>query len=401
MFRAAIRKMAPYLPGEQPARGQRVIKLNTNENPYPPSPRVRAAIMKEAGRLLRLYPPPRADAFLAQASRLYGVPADMMLAGNGSDELLSMLFRAVLDAGDRVAYPTPTYSLYDTLAQIEGARIVGVPFPADFKLPCDALARAKARLTIVCNPNSPSGTFTPVPVIEALARRLSPRLLVVDEAYVDFAAGNALGLVGRHRNVVVLRSLSKSFSLAGVRLGLAFAQGPIIGQLCKVKDSYNLSRLSIAAGSAALAHWRWAARNVARTCRIRDLTARRLRALGFEVPASSANFLLARLPGRPLASVAAGLRRRGILVRYFPQMRDAIRVSIGRPAEMRAFLAALGPLAARLLAGSGRSRPRRRVAPRPATDESRRVRRRLMPDGCLRRSGHGKSRAGGAPGESK
>lgn len=364
MVRAAIRKMAPYVPGEQPAGGEHLIKLNTNENPFPPSPKVALAIRQEALRLLRLYPPPRADRFVAEAARLYGLPADMILAGNGSDELLAMLFRAVLDRGDRVAYPTPTYSLYDTLARIQSARIVRVRFPDDFALPCDALARAGARLTIVCNPNSPSGTFTPVPTIEALARRLSPRLLVVDEAYVDFAADHALDALRRLPNLVVLRSLSKSFSLAGVRLGLCFAQRGLIEQLAKVKDSYNLSRLSIAAGVAALADWRWAARNVARICRVRDRTARQLRAIGFDVPPSAANFLLMRMAGRDLASVAAGLRRRGILVRYFDtaQMRDAMRVSIGRAAEMRAFLAALRPLAARLRSGPHNSPARARRA---------------------------------------
>src|SRR5208337_2939182 len=159
MFREAIERMAPYTPGEQPRPGERLIKLNTNENPYPPSPRVRRAVMHAVdGGALRLYPPPRADDFIAAASRLYRIPRAMILAGNGSDELLGMLFRAALGAGDKVAYACPTYSLYDTLASIQQARVVAIPYPRDFALPLEALARARARLTIVCSPNSPSGT---------------------------------------------------------------------------------------------------------------------------------------------------------------------------------------------------------------------------------------------------
>ena len=170
MFRESIKKMAPYRPGEQPRPGQRLIKLNTNENPYPPSPRVARAIAKAmAGAALRLYPAPRADEFVASAARVYSIPQRMILAGNGSDELLAMLFRATLGGGDTVAYPVPTYSLYDTLALVQEARILHFPLGPDFALPLDALADARANLTIVCSPNSPSGTLTPTRSLGALA----------------------------------------------------------------------------------------------------------------------------------------------------------------------------------------------------------------------------------------
>src|SRR5579872_4121762 len=184
MFRAAIEKMTGYTPGEQPRPGERLIKLNTNENPYPPSPRVRRMVMRVAGESLRLYPAPRADDFVASASRLYGVRKDMILAGNGSDELLAMIFRATLGPGDTVAYPVPTYSLYDTLASIQEARVLRFPVGEDFSIPLDQLAKARARLTIVCNPNSPSGILTPAAKLGKLARALRDRLLVIDEAYV-------------------------------------------------------------------------------------------------------------------------------------------------------------------------------------------------------------------------
>jgi histidinol-phosphate aminotransferase len=363
MFREPIEKMAPYTPGEQPRPGQRLVKLNTNENPYPPSPRVRRAVIKAASAAMRLYPPPRADEFVASAARLYGFPTRMILAGNGSDELLSMLFRAALSPGDSVAYPLPTYSLYDTLASIQEARVVAVPLGPGFTLPLEQLGRERAHLTIVCNPNSPCGTLAPARELEKLARALDGRLLAIDEAYVDFADSNALHLVKRHPNVVVLRSLSKSFSLAGMRLGLCFAQPPVIDALLKVKDSYNLNRAAIAAGAQALEDAAWMRRNVERVKRTRALTQARLGKMGFEVPPSSANFVLARLAGHDMGPVAAALRRRGILVRHFPTsvFCDAIRISIGTPTEMAALFKALEPLVKPYVAASGNGRVRNPV----------------------------------------
>jgi len=356
MFRAAIEKMAPYTPGEQPKPGQRLIKLNTNENPYPPSPRVRRAIAQAvAGDSLRLYPRPFADDFVAAAARLYRIPKPMILAGNGSDELLAMLFRAILNPGDTVAWPSPTYTLYETLAAVQESHVAPITYGRDFVLPIDDLVRVRAPLTIVCNPNAPSGTLTPARTLARLAEMLHPRLLVVDEAYVDFADHNALSLVRSCDNVAVLRSLSKSFSLAGMRLGLCFAQPPVIENLNKVKDSYNLSRVAQAAGAAALEDAAWAMRNVERVRATRRTTETALRAIGFEVQTSAANFVLARLPGVDLSELAATLRRRGILVRYFatPLLYDAIRITIGKPAEMQALLKELKPLVAKAVSHVG------------------------------------------------
>jgi histidinol-phosphate aminotransferase len=343
--------MAPYTPGEQPLPGERLIKLNTNENPYPPSPRVRRALRAAMNReSLRRYPRPRADSFVEAASRHYGLPAEMIVAGNGSDELLAMLFRATLGHGDRAAWATPTYSLYDALAAIQEARVISPPYARDWRLPLEALANARARLTIVCNPNAPSGTLAPLDELGELARRLGRRLLVVDEAYVDFARWSALGLLKRHSNLVVLRSLSKSYSLAGMRLGLGFAAPPIIETLLKVKDSYNLSSVADAVGAAALNDDDWMRRNVERVKRTRLRVERRLRRLGFDVPPSEANFVFARLAGCDLGPLARGLRQGGILVRHFatPALRDALRISIGRPGEMTVLFRTLDPLLAQL-----------------------------------------------------
>jgi len=354
MFREAIEHMAPYSPGEQPRAGQRLIKLNTNENPYPPSPRVRAAIVKAAATSLRLYPPPRADELVKAAARLYRISREMILAGNGSDELLAMLFRAVLARGDKVAFALPTYSLYDTLAAIQEARVAAVPLGPGFAQPLAALAAERAELTIVCNPNSPCGSLAAPAQLADLARMLDGRLLAIDEAYVDFAASNALALVKRHPNVVVLRTLSKSFSLAGMRVGLCFAQSPVIEQLLKVKDSYNLSRVAVGAGAAALSDVGWMQRNVERIKRVRALAEKRLRRMGFEVPPSHANFVLPRIAGPDMSAVAAGLRRRGILVRHFPHsvFRDSLRISIGTQGEMETLFKTLQPLIKPMVIGS-------------------------------------------------
>jgi histidinol-phosphate aminotransferase len=375
MFREAIERMAPYTPGEQPRAGQRLIKLNTNENPYPPSPRVHAAIVKAAGASLRLYPPPRADELVRAAARVYRISAEMILAGNGSDELLTMIFRASLASGDKVAYALPTYSLYDTLAAIQESRVAAVQLGPGFAQPLAGLAAERAKVTIVCNPNSPCGALATPAQLDNLARELDGRLLAIDEAYVDFAESHALPLVKRHPNVVVLRSFSKSFSLAGMRLGLCFAQPPIIKQLLKVKDSYNLSRLAMSAGAAALGDIGWMRRNVERIKQVRAITESRLRRMGFEVPHSQANFVLARIPGHEMGEVAAALRRRGILVRHFPRsvFRDALRISIGTSRQMDELFKALEPLIRPMFAGGGNqatgtdARPHRRIGSTAAT----------------------------------
>src|SRR5688572_4891268 len=210
-FRKNISAMAGYVPGEQP-RDQAVIKLNTNENPYPPSPRVFAALRKEIDRSLRLYPEPLADSLRAIAASVYGVKPENVMAGNGSDEILSIIMRCFVGARDRVAFPAPTYSLYDTLIAIQEGQRMSVDYPLDFSLP-EALASQDAAVTFVCNPNSPSGTLLPLQDIERLARNVSG-VLVVDEAYIDFAeteGASTLPLIRHFPNLIVLRTFSKSF----------------------------------------------------------------------------------------------------------------------------------------------------------------------------------------------
>jgi histidinol-phosphate aminotransferase len=343
--RRIVSAMQPYIPGEQP-RDKRYIKLNTNENPYPPSPRVIEALHAAASADLRLYPDPMANELRDRAAAVYGFERDQILAGNGSDELLNVILRACIDPGARVVFPHPTYSLYDTLVTIQEGEPVHLPYPADFSLPC-GLAEADGRVTFVCNPNSPSGTQVEPAALRSLAQQLTG-LLVIDEAYVDFAAAHALDLVRRSDNVVVLRTFSKSFSLAGMRIGLAFGPAPLIAELSKIKDSYNVSRLSIVAATAALEDYDWMSANVDRIRRTRTRLTDELRALGFGVLPSQANFVLARRPGEDLSRVYGALKQRGILVRYFavPGLQDALRITVGTDAETDALLAALRAIAA-------------------------------------------------------
>jgi histidinol-phosphate aminotransferase len=321
-----------------------VIKLNTNENPYPPSPRVLEALARAADETVRLYPDPEAHALRTRASQVYGLPVDHILAGNGSDELIALVLRATVDPGAAVAFPVPTYSLYETMVAAQGGKPVCVPFPDDFSLP-PGLAAARARVTFLCNPNSPSGTLVPVRRVEALARAVAG-VLVIDEAYVDFARESAVSLAGRLPNVIVLRTFSKSFSLAGLRVGLAFGPPELLAGLRTVKDSYNVGRLAQAAATAALDDVAWMEANVARIRATRSRITEALRGLGFQVPPSEANFVLARRPGTDLTPLARALAGRDILVRHFTAhgLDDALRVTVGTDAEIDTLLAALREL---------------------------------------------------------
>jgi histidinol-phosphate aminotransferase len=338
-------RLAGYVPGEQP-RDRPYVKLNTNESPYAPSPRVLEALHGAVNDSLRLYPDPVATALREKASAFYGLPADHILVGNGSDELLSIILRACIDPGDRVAYATPTYSLYSTLVALQGGVATEVPFDATFDLPTARLSALGQRVTFVCNPNAPSGTLTSLDAIDALAQTV-PGLLVVDEAYVDYAApgSTALPLVQRHPNVVVLRTFSKSFSLCGMRVGLAFGPPSILSELAKVKDSYNVGHLGQVAATAALDDGAWMEANVARVRATRAELTAALRARGFDVARSETNFVLARRLGKEseVPGLQRSLRDQGVLVRYFdvPGLRDALRITVGTPDETAILIRAL------------------------------------------------------------
>ena len=344
-FRPAIDALRAYAPGEQPPDGVDVVKLNTNENPYPPSPRALAALGAIDAESLRRYPQPFADTFRRSAAEVLGVDPEWILVGNGSDDLLTMLFRAVTGAGRAVAYPAPTYVLYRTLAAIQGAPVLEAPFDEEYTLPVDALADSGAALTLVANPNSPSGTAATVEQLAELADRAAG-VVAVDEAYVAFADGSALDLVRSNDRVIVLRTLSKSHGLAGLRLGFGIAHPDLLSGLAKVKDSYNVDAVAAAVGAAAVRDVTYTRDTVERIRRTRARLGRALAGRGFRIWPSQANFVLARPADGDARRLYHGLRERGVLVRYFaePGLADKLRITVGTEQETTRLLSALGDL---------------------------------------------------------
>jgi histidinol-phosphate aminotransferase len=336
--------MAGYTPGEQPAPGERVLKLNTNENPYPPSPRVMEAIRGLDPERLRRYPNPTADDFRRAAARVHGVTPEMIIAGNGSDELLAVAVRTFVGPGEVLAYPEPTYSLYPVLAEMSDVRVAEVPWGAGWDLPVEALRATGARAVFFANPNAPSGTLVPAATVRALADRFDG-VVLVDEAYVDFADGDCLGLLGQCANVMVTRTLSKGYSLAGLRFGYALAAAPLVAEMNKVKDSYNCDALSVVAAVAALEDREHARRSWEKVRAERQRLSAELSRRGWQVIPSQANFILCAAPaGTDAGERYRALKSRGILVRHFarPGLADKLRITVGTPEENDALLAALG-----------------------------------------------------------
>ena len=332
-LRPSIRAMSGYVPGEQPRDGA-FVKLNTNENPYPPSPRVFEALREAlTGDRLRRYPDPTGVHFRQTAGRVLGVDPDAVLIGNGSDDVLTIVTRAFVPEGGLIVSPTPSYLLYRTLADLQGARLRTVPFTADWDLP-EPWPVEKADLTFVANPNSPSGTTVGRRRLERLAEEAAGPL-VVDEAYADFADDNALDLA-RTRGVIVTRSFSKSYALAGVRFGFAVADPAVVRELLKVKDSYNCDVLSLTAAAAALEDQEYFRAIRAKVLTIRGRMTEALTRLGFAVPPSRANFVWCRRDHRPVKPIYEELKRRGILVRYmnYEGGGDGLRISVGTDAEI-------------------------------------------------------------------
>ena len=341
-FRSNIESMAGYVSGEQP-QGGKFIKLNTNENPYPPSPAVARAIEAAVKGGLTKYPDATAEAFRRRAAELLGVEPDWILCGNGSDDILTILTRAFVGEGARLRLPYPSYVLYQTLAEIQGAESEQVRFEPDWTLP-DAFAAASdnLRLAFLPNPNSPSGTMIPPGRVAELADAL-PCPLLIDEAYADFAEENCLDLVAKNEKIMVSRTLSKSYGLAGLRFGFLIAQPQMIEQLMKVKDSYNCDALSIAAATAAIDDQTWLAENRAKVLASRDRLMSGMRDLGFENVPSQANFIWNTHPERPLKPLYQGLKDQRILVRYmdYPDWGDGLRISVGTDDQIDACLGLL------------------------------------------------------------
>lgn len=341
-FRDNIAGMQAYVPGEQP-RDADYIKLNTNENPYPPAPGVIEQIKAACSADLRLYPDPDALFVREKLSQVFSVDKSQIMLGNGSDELLNIILRSFVGDGQQVHCPTPTYGYYRKLVEIQNARHVEIPFADDYSLP-DELGIGAA-LTLVANPNSPSGTLADVASLRKVADA-TEGVLVVDEAYIDFSDGGSIEMLQNHGNVIIVRTMSKSFSLAGMRIGMAIARRDLIDGLAKVKDHYNMGRLGLVAAAAAIDCIDVMRENADRVRRTREHLTVELRKLGMEVWDSSANFVLARVRGADAITVQLELKRRRVLVRHFDEERlqDCLRITVGRRQEIDVLLRELADI---------------------------------------------------------
>ncbi len=348
-----VRDLTPYVPGEQPKIAN-LIKLNTNENPYPPSPKAVAAMQAELGEdgaRLRLYPDPNADLLKQAVARRYGATPDQVFVGNGSDEVLAHAFLALLKHDAPILFPDITYSFYPVYCGLYGIDYETVPLADDFTLNAADYAGRPNGGIIFPNPNAPTGRVLALDAIADIARANPDSVVVVDEAYIDFGGTTAIPLTRRFDNVLVIHTLSKSRSLAGLRVGYAIGHPALIEALERVKNSFNsypLDRLAIAGAVAAIEDDAWFADCCRKVIATRETLTAELTQLGFEVLPSGANFVFARHPGRDAGELAKALRERSIIVRHFklPRIDQFLRITVGTDAECAALTQALGDILA-------------------------------------------------------
>lgn len=338
LVRKAVQALSAYTPGEQP-RERDVVKLNTNENAYPPSPRIADVLARGADRL-RLYPDPVCSELREALAELHGCRAEQIFVGNGSDEVLALCVRAFVERDGSVGFFEPSYSLYPVLAAIHELAVKPVALKDDFSWAMPA--GYAASLFFLANPNAPTSILYPKDVVRGFCAAF-PGVVVIDEAYVDFARETCMDLALSLPNTLVARTLSKSYSLAGLRLGYLVGPEPLISALYKIKDSYNVDRLAQEIALAAVRDAGYMRRNVERLKDSRERTAAGLKQRGFVVFPSETNFLWVKPPRLPAKAVFEELRRQKILVRYFPGARtgDYLRITVATDGEMTALLNAL------------------------------------------------------------
>ncbi|HOG63908.1 MAG TPA: histidinol-phosphate transaminase [Spirochaetota bacterium] len=346
-----LRGMAAYTPGFQPPIKAETIKLNTNENPWPPSPLAIQAMVESIGSELRLYPPSAWVELRAAISETYGIGSDRIFCGNGSDEILSLVFRCFTDPGDSLLLPWPTYSLYPVLAAAAGCTVEYVETKDDFTIDLDTMLGRKARIAILTNPNAPTGILAPPEGLLDFADRFEG-LVVIDEAYIDFApeGSSTLAGLGTRENVIILRTFSKSFSLCGIRCGYAFAAPGLVEGLVAMKDSYNLDLVAQRGATAAIRDIAWMKENAARIVATRRDFVIALESMGCRVLPSDANFIFMQHGSVPAGLIQQMLAEQDIHVRHFSGKRvaDWVRISIGTDDEMQRVRTVL----ARVLAGA-------------------------------------------------
>lgn len=339
-----VKDLVPYVPGEQP-RLDNLVKLNTNENPYGPSPRVIEAIRSQLDDSLRLYPAPNADELKETIARYYGVMPAQVFVGNGSDEVLAHIFNALFQHDKPVLIPDVSYSFYPVYCGLYGIEAKALPLAEDFTIRARDY-RGENGGIIFPNPNAPTGILLPLEAIEQILQANPDSVVVVDEAYIDFGGETAITLVDRYPNLLVTQTLSKSRSLAGLRVGLAVGHADLIEALERIKNSFNsypLDRLAQAGAVAAFDDQSWFEQSCKAVMDSREELAAALRARGFEVLPSAANFVFVRHPQRDAADLASQLRERRVIVRHFrqPRIEQHLRISVGTPEQNHALLTAL------------------------------------------------------------
>jgi histidinol-phosphate aminotransferase len=342
-----VHQLSPYVPGEQPKR-ENLVKLNTNENPYGPSPRVMEAIQGELGDTLRLYPDPDASLLRQSAADYYGLEPQQVFVGNGSDEVLAHAFCALFQHDQPLLFPDITYSFYPVYCRLYGIGYQVLPLAEDFSLQLEAYNRPNGGI-IFPNPNAPTGRLLPLQDIERLLQSNSDTVVVVDEAYIDFGGESAVSLINRYPNLLVTQTFSKSRALAGLRIGLALGDEGLIEGLVRVKDSFNsypMDRLALAAAVASFRDDAYFRETCQRVVDSREQLADGLRGLGFEMPPSHANFLFVRHPRWDAGELAAALREQGVIVRHFkkPRIDQYLRITVGTAEQNSALMAALEKL---------------------------------------------------------
>jgi histidinol-phosphate aminotransferase len=342
------KSLTPYVPGEQP-KLPNLVKLNTNENPYGPSPKVIEALQQEIGDSLRLYPDPEGSRLKAAIAAYWGdIDARQVFVGNGSDEVLAHVFLALLKHPRPILFPDITYSFYPVYCRLYGVAFEAVPLGNDYEIRPGDYLRQNGGI-IFPNPNAPTGRALGLAEVEQIVAGNPDSVVVIDEAYVDFGAESAVRLVNRHRNLLVVHTLSKSRSLAGLRVGYAVGDAGLIEALERVKNSFNsypLDRLALAGGVAALEDREWFERTRQFVIRSREALRIDLEKLGFQVLPSCANFVFARHPARDAGELAKALRERSIIVRHFrqPRIDQFLRITVGTDEQCQALVAALGEI---------------------------------------------------------
>ncbi|MBD2835844.1 histidinol-phosphate transaminase [Pseudomonas sp. JM0905a] len=342
-----VKDLVPYVPGEQPKLAK-LVKLNTNENPYGPSPKAIAAMQAEVGDNLRLYPDPNSDRLKQAVADYYGVQTNQVFVGNGSDEVLAHAFHGLFQHGKPLLFPDVTYSFYPVYCGLYGIPFEALPLDEQFQIRIEDYARPNGGI-IFPNPNAPTGCLLALEAIERLLQVNPDTVVVVDEAYIDFGGETAISLVDRYPNLLVTQTLSKSRSLAGLRVGLAVGHPDLIEALERIKNSFNsypLDRMAIVGAAVAFEDKAYFEETCRKVIDSREQLVAELGKLGFGVLPSAANFVFARHPQKDAAGIAAGLREQGVIVRHFKQERIAqfLRITIGTPEQNQALLDALGSL---------------------------------------------------------